>query len=165
MAVDNASDVQDTDTLPQTEWQRMDTHARTAYLVPMLGSRVRYILLSDAQKGRSTFGPAYPLQEEEATLASFTEKWHRPGVRLTQNAAFMLFYQAGVVYAFDDLYDVQLAPPSQDTGPDYDGADVYTADEVACPHCGAKLRITQRAQVERVDEDESEPEAQGSDAP
>lgn len=44
------------------------------------------------------------------------------------------------------------AYPPEPPAPDFDGEDVYDADEVDCPHCGHKLRVIMRARLSVAEE-------------
>jgi hypothetical protein len=62
------------------------------------------------------------------------------------------------VVEFDDLYDIQLPPEPRLDYIDYGSANVCEASEVACPYCGGKLRLVQRATVEKTQEAMAEEE-------
>lgn len=160
------------DVLPETAWQRMSTHERGTFLAPHTGQRIRYMLLSEARRGRMTYGPAYPMPWHEGIFNTFASApgpmfrlFGQPGIsvsRTDREPGFSHFgaavgaLLAGVpsIYAFADLYDVQpvTAPTAtQEPADTNKSADVYAANDVACPHCGTRLRITFRhAIIEEV---------------
>lgn len=140
----------------------MDEQARIAYLAGLVGKPVRYTLLSSAQ----------PLIEAFGQHATFV--WHMGIVEhlgLTSDNAPRLVVKHdsqstlfGMTFTrdlprFDDLYDVEAYEPFAETlpdAPDYDGDDVYAADEVACPHCGQTVRVVMRATLSIATAEEHE---------
>lgn len=163
--------------LPRSEWQAMSTEQRTAFLANLLGSRIRWVLLNEALQGRRVFGADYPLRWHEGDLCAFEEMYgERPGIQVAPRRSRMgtlggahaqgrdlqadgdavLFESqqrsaSPMSYAFDDLYDVQSPATRGEGGGGGNGdTDVYAETNTACPHCGARLRISQRATVEEA---------------
>lgn len=139
----------------------MDEQARIAYLAGLMSKRVRYARTRDTAPLLQAFGEYAVIPWQEGVADSFALDGSSK-VIVFEGEPYHL--RIGITprkerIRLDLLYDVQpivdepqLATPE----PDYDGADVYAADEVACPHCGHTLRITQRATVEMVREGEEE---------
>lgn len=155
-----------TETTPQRPLVKdLDEQARIAYLAGLMGKRIRYASTRETQPLLNAFGLYAVIPWTEGVAHSFTldgankllvierEPWNLSIGTMPRLEKIRL----------DLLYDVEPIvdePPPATSEPDFDGADVYAADEVACPHCGHTLRITQRATVEVVREEANEGEAE-----
>jgi hypothetical protein len=138
----------------------MDEQARIAYLAGLVGKRVRYATIKAAIPLLKAFGQYATIPWTHGVVERLDlDANGKPQliVRYEQSSNLLGLTFTRDLPRFDDLYDTELDElPPLPSEPDYDGADVYAADEVACPHCGHKLRITQRATVEVVSEEDSE---------
>lgn len=127
----------------------MTPEQRAAYVAGLMGGQVRYSIR------------AYPDNWRSGILQSLTFMYvsgHHDTVGVHTVLGEMTHW-------LDDLHDMALeseplrsipdAVPER-SAPDFDGEDVYAADEVACPHCGHTLRVVMRARLSAASADDEE---------
>ena len=145
----------------------LDEQTRIAYLASLVGKRVRYATLKATLPLLDAFG-------QYATIPWIYGVVERLGldssgapevvVKCEQHSAFLGMTFVRDLPRFDALYDMEVCPPSEPDAPDTRGFgcdDLFEENEIGCPHCGHKLRVTLTATVRLADDDdESEEDSQ-----
>lgn len=153
------------ETLTRPLVKDMDEQARIAYLAGLVGQHVRYATLKATMPLLNAFG-------EYATipwLHGVVERLGLDGIGKSQvvvkyeqkSSNFLSMTFTRDLPRFDDLYDMQaiVEEPEPTFDPRGFGCDdLFQENEIGCPHCGHKLRVTLTATVAAItDDDEDTP--------
>jgi hypothetical protein len=89
-------------------FREMTTYERTSYLKPLIGKKIRFVLVSDLQQHLAVFGPECPIPYQRAQIRRFIpyEGKHAMMAIIEDDSPFTALNPEEVLLTWDELDDV-----------------------------------------------------------
>lgn len=142
----------------------LDEQARIAYLAGLVERQVRYALTADVAPLERVFHQHMTMPWRSGTLTALTLDGGQPALKI-QRAMYNALLGGRVPYTeavrFSALYTMELDEPEPEPAEEpeerdtrgFGCDDLFEENEIGCPHCGHKLRVTLTANVRAVSRD------------